>query len=187
MPATQHSFVERPLPQTVALDTDFILTALVQSELFHARCASFTQVLVRERVRIVHSPLLLLEFLHAWQKAINRNAVPASAVLQQRLWNDPVGLRASLYILGEEYLNVYLDSFSRYEVRFSRALQRETRESMALHNLKPMDACLVASAQRAGTDHIVSLDSDFRRVDGIHLWNDSIPAKRQAARRRKRS
>jgi len=187
MPAIERLFIDGPLPETVALDTDFILTVLVGSESFHLPCTEFTRLLVRERVRVTYSPLLRLEFLHAWQKAMRRKSLPDSLTLQQRLWDDAADERRALYEIAERLLDDFLDLFAHYQVRFTKALQRETREQMALHNLKPMDACLVASAYRAGTNHIVSLDSDFRRVDDLHLWNDLIPAKRQAARRRKRS
>lgn len=185
--ATEHGFREANFPHLVTIDADFVVSAIVETELFHRECLAFSRRLRIESIRVVSSPFLRLEFLQAWRKALTRHAVPRSAALQTRFWEDPSEGRMAYFERGEQLFDAFMDLFSYVETRLSRPLQRETRVQMAQHNLNSMDACLLASARRAGTDHIVSLDSDFRRVDDIHLWNDNIPAKRQAARRRKRS
>jgi predicted nucleic acid-binding protein len=187
VPAVERGFRTRRLPELVALDADFVVNVAITTEEFHRPCLSFSDRLRVDGVRIVFSPLLRLEFLQAWRKALNRGAMATMIARQGRLWDDPVEERQEYFARAERLFESFIDQFSRVEVRLDQRLQRETREQMAQHNLNSMDACLLATALRAGTDHIVSLDSDFRRVDGIDLWNDNIPAKRQAARRRKRS
>ena len=186
MAATEHAFNEDPLPEAIALDADFVVSVIVQSEEFHTACRSFSSRLLRSGVTVVHSPLLGFEFLRAWQKAVNLGAISKALLPQQALWDDPVREREELFALGDEYLDDFLSLFERYEVRLTSRVQVQTRGIMAHHNLKPMDACLVACAARVGTEHVASLDRDFRRVDGIHLWNNFIPSKR-LTRRRQRS
>ena len=55
---------------------------------------------------------------------------------------------------------------------------------MGRYNLGSHDACLAAIAFHTDVLDIVSLDKDFQRVDGIHLWNNDIPGRRRAGRRR---
>ena len=185
MAATEHPFNDSPLPQAIALDADFVVSVISASEEFHRPCASFSADLLSAKVIIVHSPLLRFEFLNAWQKAVNKGALPKSLLRQQQLWDDPGRDRLAYYNLGDEYLADFLGLFERYEVRLSNRLQGGTRRIMALHGLRSMDACLVACAYQTGVTDIASLDKDFRRVDGIHLWNDFIPSKRQARRRQR--
>lgn len=186
MAASEHSFDETPLPDRIVVDADFVVSVIVQSEEYHAACASFSARLIRDSVPIVHSPLLRLEFMHAWQKAVNRGALPTTLLRQQALWDDPARNRELYSKLGDDYLGHFLGLFERYEVRLTNRLQDQTRRLMARHNLKPMDACLLASALQTQVTDIVSLDGDFQKVDGIDLWNDFIPSKRRASRSRRR-
>ena len=183
MAATEHDFSDTPLPRILALDADFVVSVIVESEPFHETCAKFSARLVRESVTIVHSPLLRLEVLRAWQKAINSKALPQSILPQRLLWDDPASERRLSYQLANDYLDEFLGLFRRLEVRLTSRIQRRTWQLMATHGLKPMDACRLACAMHTGSPHIASLDRDFRRVDGLHLWNDLIPSKRQARRR----
>jgi predicted nucleic acid-binding protein len=186
MAAIEHPFHQVDLPVSMAIDADFVVSVIVESEPFHAPCVSFSARLLQASINIVHSPLLRLEFLHAWQKAVNRGAVPMNLVAQRTLWDDPSRQRERSYDLGDSLLADFLGLFDRYEVRLTNRLQDQARRLMARHNLKPMDACLLASALYTNVKDIVSLDNDFRRVDDIDLWNDFTPSKRRALRSRRR-
>ena len=185
--ATEHGFAEEPLPRAVALDADFVISVLNEAEDYHRHCLRFATRLSASGTAIVCSPVLRLEVLHGWQKAINAGGITVELLQQRPLVPDPVHIRGLLLQFGEDALSSFLASFKQYEVRLSAPLFAETREIMARYGLKPMDACFLAAAVRIGVTDIVSLDSDFRKVDGIHLWNDHVPARRQAARRRQRS
>ena len=186
-PAIEHGFLEEPLPEAVVLDADFVISVLHEGEEYHQNCVDFAARLFEEDVPVVHSQLLRLEFMSAWQKVVRRHGVPETILpWQGRLLTDPLEERSALYKLGDEFLSDFLSLFERYEVRLSARLQDRSRSLMATYNLKPMDACLVACAFQTEVVHIASLDADLRKVDGLHLWNDHIPAKRQARRRARR-
>lgn len=184
MPATEHRFNKTPLPRAIFLDADFVVSVLHESEQFHRDCSAFAYRLLRSRVVVLHTQLLRLEFLSGWQSAIRRRGIPRDLLPQQRLWRQPEDERAALYEIGDGFLLDFLNAFERYEVRLSARLQERARRAMADYNLKPMDACLVASSFQVGVPDIASLDARFRRVEGIRLWNDRIPQRRQAARHR---
>lgn len=181
--ATERSFLEGPLPKAVALDADFVISVLNKGEQFHQECLSFAERLSRSRAAIVYSPLLRLEFLHGWFKAINTGGVTVNLLQQRPLLRDAAHVRELLLKFGDDALTSFLNQFDQYEVRLTVRLHNEVGRAMAEHRLRPMDACLVAAARRTQVNHIVSLDRDFQRVDGIDLWNNHIPSKRKAARR----
>jgi predicted nucleic acid-binding protein len=185
--ATEHAFTDEPLPSAVALDADFLINVLNEAEEYHKPCLQFATRLAAADTTVICSPVLRLEVLRGWQKAATSGGITIDLLQQKLLIPDPIHLRRLLLHFGDDALSSFLAPFRQYEVRLSARLFVETREVMANYGLKPMDACFLAAAERVEVQDIVSLDSDFRRVDGIHLWNDNIPAKRQAARRRKRS
>lgn len=182
-PAIEHLFSEEPLPAAVVLDADFVVSVLHEGEEFHADCLRFATRLFEEGVPIIYCQLLRLEFLSGWQAAIKRRGIPLDLMREARRSQRSRPDHERLYRLGDRYLASFLQMFDRYEVRLSARLQDLARRFMAEYGLKPMDACLVASAVRAGVSDIASLDRDFRPVDDIHLWNDHIPTRRRAARR----
>ena len=183
-PATEHRFREEPLPQAVVLDADFVVNVLHEGEEYHRDCLRFAVRLLRNNVSVVYTQLLRLEFLSGWQNAMRRRGVPSELLQQKRLLENPAEDRRAMYELGDEFFSDFLTLFNRYEVRLSAKLQRRARSYMAKYNLKPMDACLIASAFQTEVLHVASLDKDFRRVDGVHLWNDHIPTRRLARRQR---
>lgn len=186
-PAIEHDFQDEPLPPAVVLDADFVVSVLHEGEEYHADCIAFAVRLLNEKIPIVYSQLLRLEFMSAWQSAVRRRGVPASVLPRQaRLFDELASVRAELYKVGEAFLPGLLNHFMRYEVRLSARLQSRAREHMASYNLRPLDACLVASAFQTGVPHIASLDGDLRRVDDLHLWNGHVPARRNARKARRR-
>jgi len=74
----------------------------------------------------------------------------------QALWHDPIGERELSYQFVNRLLDAFLDLFRRREVRMSKSLERRILQIMARHQLRPMDACLVACADRVGTPHVAS-------------------------------
>ena len=86
--------------------------------------------------------------------------------------------------LGDQYLKLFLSLFNRYEARVGTRLLNRAIKLMARYNLGSHDACLAAIAFHTEVLDIVSLDRDFLRVDALHLWNNGIPGRRAAKRRR---
>jgi predicted nucleic acid-binding protein len=186
MPAVEHAFDEAALPEAAVLDADFVINVLYETEEFHDECASFARRFGRADGLVVYTPLLRLEVLAGWRNAIRRRGVPTSLMRQSRMWADPTQERRFLFDEAERLLSAFLNEFRRYEIRLSRSVYRNVRLVMADHDLKPMDALLVASAREYGNIPVVSLDSDLTRVDELELWNNHVPARRRAARARKR-
>ena len=174
-PAVEHAFTE-PLPSAVIVDADFVVNVLNEAEEFHNDCTLFARRLLASDVLVVYSQLIRLEVIAGWRNSIRQSRLPA-VVRGRQAGALPAleeGYRAGLSLLAR-----FLSAFRRREVRLSIRLQEAAVPYMARHNLRPMDACLVAAAFTAGVPHIASLDRDLRKVDGIELWNDRIPARRR--------
>ena len=56
-------------------------------------------------------------------------------------------------------------------------IRRRAIDYIAQYNLSGQDAIHLASALNAGVTDLASFDGGFRRVEGVHLWNDLIHAK----------
>lgn len=97
---------------------------------------------------------------------------------------DRARQRERWYKHGDEYLKTFLSLFDRYEVRIGPRLLDRALSLVSRYNLRPHDACVAAIAFHTQVVDVVSLDADFLPVDGLHLWNNGIPARRAAARQR---
>lgn len=183
-PAQEHMFDEEPLPEAVVLDCDFVVNVLHENEDFHGECARFAGRLLDERVGIVYCNLLRVEFWQGWRRAVNQRGLPGE------MGGEPIRIRhvakerEKWYALGDEYLKLFLSLFDRYEVRLGTRLLNQAVKLMGRYNLGSRDACLAAIAFHTQVLDVVSLDRDFLCVDRIHVWNNDIPARRRAARRR---
>jgi predicted nucleic acid-binding protein len=186
VPAVEHLFNERRLPDAVVLDSDFIINVLHEGEDFHRECVRFAVRLIAHDVTVVHSPLLRLGFFAGWRRAVRNHALPPTLYAQPTYWDDPAHERRLMYERGRELLTNFLNQFRRYEVRLGVRVHNRAIGLMATYNLKPGDAWLLATAQQVRVADIVSLDSDFRPVDGIDLWNNHVPDRRARARARRR-
>jgi predicted nucleic acid-binding protein len=181
--AQEHAFDEEPLPSAVVLDSDFVINVLHENEEFHEECKEFAQRLSENDVVVVYSNLLRVDFWHGWRRAVNARGLPPEVASQPVLLTDPGAERERWYRHGDDYLKTLLSLYDRYEVRIgSRLLDRALR-LMARYNLKSHDACVAAIAFHTEVTDIVSLDKDFLRIDGLHVWNNRIPARRAARRR----
>lgn len=176
-------FDEEPLPEAVVLDSDFVISVLHENEEFHEECRRFGR-LFDANVPIVYSNLLRVDFWQGWRRAVNARGLPADLASRPMLMDDPVAQRERWYKHGDEYLKTLLSLFDRYEVRIGTRLLDRALSLMARYNLKSHDACLAAIAFHTDVVDLVSLDKDFLRVDGLRLWNNGIPGRRAAKRRR---
>lgn len=73
----------------------------------------------------------------------------------------------------------FLGLFRSYEIRIGSRVLDRALDLMGQYNLSSHDACVAAIAFHAGVPDLVSLDWKFARVDGLELWNDRIPGRRQ--------
>ncbi len=67
-------------------------------------------------------------------------------------------------------LNALLSGFNWYEIDVTVDVSVHALQLMAQYTLKGQDATHVACAKAAGVVDLASFDTDFRRVDGLHLW-----------------
>lgn len=178
MVASERRFEERPLPSAVVLDTSFVINVLHEGEDVHAGCLRFAERLRTADCIVVYSNLLRMEFWHGWARAVRLRGVPAKLLQEPMLMPDEASERTRGFAVGDKYLKDFLALFRRYEIRIGARLLDRALDIMSNYNLTSHDACVVAIAGYTDTPDIVSLDSKFRRVDGIQLWNDLIPTRR---------
>lgn len=155
-----------------------VINVLHENEDYHRECLAFARRLLASDVVVVYSNLLRLEFWHGWARAVRNRGVPKGILEQPRLIPDPASERARAYVIGDSYLRDFLRLFRRYEVRIGTRLLDQALQVMGRYNLASRDACVAAIAFYADVPDVVSLDAKFRRVDGIHLWNNRIPERR---------
>jgi predicted nucleic acid-binding protein len=162
-PSAQHDFDEEPLPQAVVLDSDFVISVLHENEEFHEVCVAFAARLRSGNVRVVHTPLLRVDFWNGWRQALRRRGVPIEATQGLEGRGQATG-HLSSYRGGDRLLMDFLSSFAAYELELSEGLLDEALNLIARYNLRPHDGCLAATAFYSGVNAIVSLDGDFINV-----------------------
>lgn len=174
MPATEHAFSESP-PDQLYLDTDFIIACLERTDPHHQRCAPFMEQVVAHGTTLYVSSLSWLEFIHTVTRERFRELVSDDLRRQFRLerWEDASIRRA--------YTNHLLDSFQVLlaqcdwaEIALTSEIRAEAIELIATYNLNAHDAVHIATARDAGVVNLASPDRGYRRVDGLHLWNDRM-------------
>lgn len=168
-PAEQHLFSETP-PDRIFLDTSFVVATLVAGEPRHMECLSFAEGLQSAGTVVVYSTMLRLEHLNAWRNLLKKGLLPPG---QLRLeLNVPQDDRVYWLRLADDLLHRFLAQFRRAEIRLSQRVVSLAIELVGRFDLQSYDAVQAASTLDAGCAHMASLDGDFCRVDGIHLWNN---------------
>ncbi len=181
-----------PLPPAIALDTSFLVKVLNQRDPQSRRAYQLYEGLVRQgAVCAICWPILRLEFWFAWDRAVNalsarelealarevRAVLTGEAELELRGPKPatPEAARDHRLGEGERLLDVLLSTLRVARMRLTGALLDEARAIIVSSGLKPLDAVVCAVARQAaeatGTPpSVISLDGDFRRVDGLHVW-----------------
>jgi predicted nucleic acid-binding protein len=173
--AIEHAFSEAP-PDELYLDTDFIVGCLERTDPHHARCAAFMRhVASGARTMLYISSLSWLEFIHTITRERFREI--ASAELRQRFrldhWDEASVRRAYVAQLTSDF-EVLLSQCDWTEVWLTPAIRADAIDMIATYNLNTHDAVHLATMRDMGVVHLASLDRGFRRVDGLHLWNDRM-------------
>ena len=191
--AVQHSFRDE-LPSELIVDTSFIVCALISSPgegTFHEECRGFVARLLDGGVGLVYSPLLFLETPQAWRSLVKKLSVPElEEAIASWYGADALTATAQLALLEEErkvrlfrqmdgLVRDLLSLFDTYEVRLTKGLLDEARDTAARYKLNSHDALVVALARRT-VPHVAGIDADFLKVeDWLHVWNNRIPARRK--------
>jgi len=175
VPAIEHPFTDFP-PSLLYPDTDFLINCLVRSQSYHGACVTFLEHVIACGVTtIALSTFTRLEFAHSVTQAKFRNLLEPAE--QQRLdlahWD-----RRSV---RENYLREFLLAVDDLlgpldvnEIALVPSIQAQAINYMAQYNLQGQDALYLATALSVGIRDIASFDQIFRRIDGLHLWNNRI-------------
>lgn len=176
MPATEHRFSDTP-PRFLYLDNDFVLTYFVATRPYHLRCKAFL-----ERVQSIGlttlcvSPLLWIEYAHTVRRDDFRAALPQATRGHFRFerWQHDPSVRGAWFAHALAELDGFLSEFEVEQIEFTEEVRVLALEYMDTHNLGGHDAVHVASAKLAGVSDLASFDRGYRRIDGLHLWNDRV-------------
>lgn len=187
-PATRRVFsIDAPpllLPSTTALDTSFVVEALIETQPLHAPCAAFAARLVEAGTTVVASELLEVELAEAafaialkerWGRQWRRHRADGRARRPARRLVAAVMTRLDEPLSSVDHLSVPVGRIA------SSAATLMTRYGLASY-----DAVHAAAAIAAGAEAIVTLDTEFARLPQslIAIYTDRT---RLAACRAKRA
>ncbi|MBI4494716.1 MAG: type II toxin-antitoxin system VapC family toxin [Chloroflexi bacterium] len=180
MPATELAF-SNPPPRALYLDTDVLINYLVSSEPHHQRSRTFLERLLAQDTTLYVSSLTWIEYAHVITRDDFRRRL--SQEIRQRLRLDRWGDRA----VRQRYLQEYVQALDELLAQFEWAevfplvdVRQAALGFMDQYNLDGQDAIHLASAFSHGVVDFASFDRVYRRVDGLHLWNDLIYAGQSA-------
>jgi predicted nucleic acid-binding protein len=176
VPATERAFSDTP-PARLYVDTDFILTYLVGTRPYHARCRPFVERVQQLGVTTLYlSSLAWLEYAHVIMRPDFRSQLAAE--LQRQFdfdrWEQDAAVRQRYFGHSIQVLNDFLDQFGWVEVSLTDQVRAAALQMMGQYNVGAHDAVHLASAQFAGVADLASFDRGYRRVDGVFLWNDRV-------------
>lgn len=169
MPANLQSFNDEPLPEAVVVDSSFFFEAVIDplsADSRRTRTREFAKRSPDGGVLVVYSSLVYVEAPQYWRRLLARGALP---VPQPSL--DPSVDRRSAYRAATELLREFLGKFSSQEVTLTPHLVDVATGLAGFYNLRAIDAFTVALAEITSIPDLVTLDRDFRRVDGLVVWS----------------
>jgi predicted nucleic acid-binding protein len=152
----QHEFL---LPNPIALDTSFVVEALIATQPLHTLCSGFLLKIAEGDISIATSDLLPVELAEAvyaialkerWRNRWRQHRTDGRARRRaERLLNDAIS-RYEALLLRANHIPVPLDDTAG-----------AARNLMGSYGLASYDAVHAASAIAAGADAIVTLDTGF--------------------------
>ena len=147
------------LPDPLALDTSFVVEALIETQPLHGRCAEFAARIVESGVRVVTSELLQVELAEAafaialkerWGRQWRRHRTDGRVRRRGRRLLDEVAVRYELLVSSVPHVSVPLGRISAAAAAV-----------MADHGLASYDAVHAATAIATGSQAIVTTDTGF--------------------------
>jgi predicted nucleic acid-binding protein len=176
MPAIEHAFVEPP-PVQLYLDTNVCIAYLIAGHPHHTQARALVQSLAASTATTLYlSSLSWLEFAHVVTRQDFRDALPASWQRRHHLarWEGPPAVRRAYVEAIRDELRALLDGFAWVELPLTTAVRTLAIEYFHRFGINVQDAAHLASAALAGVTQVASFDVQFRRDDGLHLWNDAV-------------
>jgi predicted nucleic acid-binding protein len=167
LPANRHLFSDNPLPTEIVVDSSFLFHALIDDlrSGCHAPARDFAERLRRASVILVHSSLVYLEAPQCWKRLY-----ALGVLVPSRRGTDLVSDRANAFSEADDALQTFLAALNRKEVSVTKNLIKRASSYVAEFNLGSHDAISIAIS-RSGVPNVAAIDRDFKRVDGIELWD----------------
>lgn len=189
--ATLHQLSD-PLPPAIALDTSFVVKSLNRRDRDHDRAYDLYRRLVEDAVVCaICWPILRLEFWFAWDRAARHLSVDelqslirearevltgqGELTLAEPQPATSEGKRKFRLRQGERLLELLVSTLRVVRVRLTERLLEDARSVIVASGLKPLDAVVCAVAltvaeTAGGAPSVAAMDTDFRQVQGLHLW-----------------
>jgi predicted nucleic acid-binding protein len=164
LPARRHSFFEDPLPDVGVFDSSFVFDAAIDTgEIQHDAGQQFAQRLRRHKTLPVYSSLLFIEAPQCWRRLFRRGILSRTPT--------SIADRIEAFGVADKLLADFLSAFGCQEIAITKTFMSAASRLVAHHDLSAHDALVVAVAQELSVSHIASFDRDFRRLEGIDLWD----------------
>ncbi len=184
--------LDEPLPGAIALDTSFIVAALVTVDPHHGRARQLMERLVEEQpVTAVCWPTLRLELwtvLARITRTVDRRELDRMVTGAERILTgqgrfrfrgtvpaDPEGRRR--FVIGgyERLLDLQMRALRTLGVQFGRRLLERTRNETLRWGLNSYDALVLAVARDVAERtreplSLATMDQHFLVVDGLSVW-----------------
>jgi predicted nucleic acid-binding protein len=170
-PATRGVFaIEDPelvLPEVLALDTSFVVEALIESQPLHSACAGFIERLVDAGTTVVTSDLLEIELAEAafaialkerWGRQWRQRRVDGRVRRRGRRLLEEVISRHRLLLSSVPHVSMPLGRIADAAASL-----------MTEYGLASYDAVHAASAIAAGAEAVVTTDTGFARLPSALL------------------
>jgi predicted nucleic acid-binding protein len=101
-----------------------------------------------------------------WRRLYARGALAPSRDMQSEAGSRELAHREAF-----AELVAFTERFETYEVELSTELLELGNRLVGRYRLRPHDAALAALSQLTGIPDLITLDRDFRRVDGLVVWS----------------
>jgi predicted nucleic acid-binding protein len=155
------------LPDPLALDTSFIVEALIETQPLHAHCAEFAARIAESGVRIVTNELLRVELAEAafaialkerWGRQWRQHRTDGRVRRRGRRLLDEVAVRYELLVSAVPHIDVPVGRISTAAANV-----------MADHGLASYDAVHAATAIATGCSAMVTTDTSFALLPASKL------------------
>jgi predicted nucleic acid-binding protein len=114
----------------------------------------------------LYSSLLFLEAPQCWRRLFKRGLlIPTQKGI------DLAADRMNAFSEANTKLDQFLAAFNRHRVDIRRPTMHRASAFAASYDLNSHDALVVAVLRDFGVSHLVAIDTDFRQVDPLELWD----------------
>ncbi len=151
----------------MVVDSSFVFEALIDSgQGRHAPARAFADRLRQANSLILYSALIFLEAPQCWRRLYKRRLL-----IPTQKGVDPIADRISAFSEANTKLEQFLAAFNRHRVNITQSLMRSGSAFAASHDLNSHDALVIAVLRDLGVSNLVAIDTDFRPVDPLELWD----------------